>query len=195
MPKETELKFVPCTPLLKEDVFSLPYIRENSGELRRIEMETEYLDTEDNLARSMGITLRCRLENEKSVFYAKQSKKRSGALSERGEWSVETSDFSNATESLREVGAPTDAFCGKELLTVAKVSFVRYEATVEISSLSFILSYDEGLFNDKTPFSELELELICGEVAELLVIGDKMKRDLGLTDEPRSKYARALLYK
>lgn len=195
MGKEIELKYVPCGTLSKEEVFDLPYIRENAGEKRRLEMATEYLDTEDSLASSLGITLRRRLEDGKSIFYAKQSRKRSGALSERGEWSVKTDDFSSAMELLSKVGAPCDAFIGKELLTVARVSFVRYEATVNIGALSFILSYDEGSFNDKTPFSELELELLDGELAELLFIGDKIKRDLDLTDEPRSKYARALLYK
>ncbi len=195
MGREIELKYVPNGDFSKESLFDLPYIRDNSGSLRRFEMTTEYLDTEDNLARERGITLRRRFENGKSIFYAKQSKSRSGAFSERGEWCAITDDFSSAMEKLRDVGAPTGDFIGKQLHTVAKVSFVRHEVTVKINSLSFVLSYDEGSFNDKTPFSELELEICDGEVAELLFIGDKIKRDLDLADEPRSKYARALLYK
>ena len=191
---EIELKYTPSVNFSSAQLFDHPLISKNRGELRRIIMSTEYLDTPEGLSQKSGITLRRRCENGKSVFYAKCQKARNGAFSERGEWSVEGEDLSAALPLLKECDAPVDVFLGKNFITVAKVSFSRLECDVTFGALSFILSYDEGFFGEKTPFSEIELELVSGNAAELIIVGEKLKEKLGLKDEPRSKYARALLY-
>ena len=191
---EIELKYTPSGDFSASALFDHPLISKNREELRRITMSTEYLDTPDRLARESGITLRCRKENGKSVFCVKCQRARHGAFSERGEWSVESEDLSSALPLLKECGAPVERLFEKPLLTVAKVSFLRLECDVNLGFLSFVLSYDEGFFGESTPFSEIELELVSGDAAELIVVGERLKREFDLKDEPRSKYARALLY-
>ncbi len=196
MASEIELKYTPKEGFLKEKLFSDSEISGRFDEIKKISMETEYLDTADNKAKSLGITLRRRMENGESVLYAKSGKSTIGALSIRGEWSVKSDDVKNAPKLLAEVGAPTEQLFGKELLVITKVAFTRYECKVEPKrGFSFSLSYDEGILGRDHKFSEIELELLEGECEDLMEFGESLAGRLSLTPETRSKYARALLYK
>ncbi|MBQ7118698.1 MAG: CYTH domain-containing protein [Oscillospiraceae bacterium] len=195
MASEIELKYVPQGSFSRETLFSDPEIKGRMGEIKKISMETEYLDTIDGKASSLGITLRRRCENGESVIYAKSGKSTIGALSIRGEWRVASDDVKNAAKLLAEEGAPTEQLFGKELCITAKVSFTRYECTVTPhSGFSFSLSYDEGVLGRDHNFCEIELELLDGECEELLEFGEKLAEKLSLIPETRSKYKRALLY-
>lgn len=196
MGKETELKYTPPHGFFAETLFADAEIKPFCGEIFTIAMKTEYFDTAENEARARGITLRRRLENGKSVLYAKKGKASSAALSVRGEWSTVSDDVKNMAELLSLVGAPTEQLCGKELFVTASVSFVRKEVKVTPHEhFSFMLSYDEGTFGEKAPFCEIELELICGTEDELVSFGKKLSEKYDLKAEPRSKYARALAAK
>ncbi|MBQ4544328.1 MAG: CYTH domain-containing protein [Oscillospiraceae bacterium] len=193
MSSETELKYTPHNGFFAKELFECEYIAPYAGLLRRISMSTEYLDTKDRLAAKSGITLRRRYENGESVIYAKTNKSSHGALSVRGEWSVASEDTDVAARLLCNVGAPVEELCDLPLVTVASVRFERLECLVTpYPGFSFMLSYDEGVFGEKLPFSEVELELCDGSVSELTVFGEKLASRLGLTPETRSKYARAL---
>ncbi|MBR5542557.1 MAG: CYTH domain-containing protein [Oscillospiraceae bacterium] len=192
---ETELKYAVAAPFSKDELFSYPPVSENRGEIRTLTMRTEYLDTEDDLAKRLGITLRRREENGKSVFCVKVNKKRSGALSLRGEWNAECDDIKEALTLLSKQGAPTELFLKEELVCVARVSFTRWECEVTLPEMKFILSYDEGILGRDTAFSEIEIELVSGDVEKLLKFGEELKEHFPLREEALSKYARALLYK
>lgn len=195
MSTEIELKYVPTGEFSRDFLFSLPEIAPFCGEVSKFEMKTEYLDTEDGLAQSSGIGLRRRVENGKSFMYAKCNVARSGEFSIRGEWRVESDDLARAAKLLAESGAPTSSLVGLPLCTVASVSFTRFEAKVSLpSGLSFMLSFDEGVFCDKVPFSEIELELIEGEEDELLRFGRDLAVKYSLSPEYKSKNARARLF-
>ncbi len=194
MPSETELKYAPPEFFSAEKLFSLPEIAPYCGEISETKMETEYLDTPDFSAARRGITLRRRFENGESIIYAKCSRLVSGELSVRGEWSVSSSDIPGAASLLADAGAPTSALCGMPLKVVGSVSFLRKEAEVCLPcGLSFILSYDEGFFREKIPFSEIELELTSGDADELLRFGRILSEKYSFSPEMRSKYARAVM--
>ncbi len=196
MASEIELKYTPNEGFSRETLFRDREIAGKCDELKKISMETEYLDTVDNKAKALGITLRRRMENGESVLYAKSGKSTIGALSIRGEWSVPSDDVKNAAKLLAEEGAPTEQLFGKELVVITKVAFTRYECTVTPHrGFSFSLSYDEGVLGHDHKFSEIELELLDGECEELMEFGESLAERLSLTPETRSKYARALLYK
>lgn len=195
MSTEVELKYTPAEDFSSDMLFSLPEIAPYCGKISEIEMKTEYLDTEDDLAAGSGIGLRRRCENEKSFIYAKCSIAGSGELSIRGEWKIESDDISRAAELLKNAGAPTEKLIGLPLVVVASVSFKRLEAPVmHPSGVSFMLSYDAGLFCGKVPFSEIELELTEGDEDELLRFGRDLSVKYSLSPEHRSKHARARLY-
>jgi inorganic triphosphatase YgiF len=194
MPNETELKYAPAKDFSKDMLFSLPEISPFCGEVREIAMKTEYLDTKDSLAASRGVSLRRRVENGKSILYAKCNLCTSGELSVRGEWQVDGDDLSLAAELLESAGAPTDFLKGHPLEVCGRVSFVRHEAVVSLpEGLSFALSFDEGTFGENAPFSEVELELLSGEPDDLLRFGRDLAEKYSFTPESRSKYARSLI--
>ena len=193
MASETELKYAPPALFSAQELFDCKYIAPFRGEIRSINMHTDYLDTPSRDARRLGITLRRRFENGESVIYAKCSKSASGALTVRGEWSEPSGDIENAAAILAAKGAPTEALSGLPLEIRATVAFVRQECLVTpYEGFSFMLSYDEGHFGKDTPFSEIELELVSGSAEELVVFGEKLAASYGLRAETRSKYARAL---
>ena len=196
MASEIELKYTPCEGFLKETLFGDREIAGKCDEIKKITMETEYLDTVDDKAKSLGLTLRRRMENGESVLYAKSGKSTIGALSIRGEWSVSSDDVKNAAKLLAEEGAPTEQLFGKELTVMTRVAFTRYECNVTPrKGFSFSLSYDEGVLGRDHKFCEIELELLDGECEELMEFGEKLAERLDLKPETKSKYARALLYK
>ena len=195
MASEIELKYAPPADLRAEVLFSDNNIAPFSQNRCRYEMHTEYLDTENNDAKKSGITLRRRFENGESVLYAKCKKYDADALSVRGEWRVISDDVKNASSLLSGAGAPTEKLCGLPLSVCASVRFVREEVLVTpYDGFSFLLSFDDGVFGEKTPFTEIELELVSGSEEELVTFGAALAKKYSLKPETRSKYARALEY-
>jgi len=194
MASETELKYTPPCDFLADAMFESEYILPYRGEIRKIDMHTDYLDTPFGDAAKQGITLRRRFEDGVSVVYAKCGRKSDGeALTVRGEWSVASENISVAAELLAAQGAPTESLRGLPLDICASVSFIRYECEVAVyDGFSFMLSYDKGYFGGKVPFSEIELELTNGTVSELVAFGRKLAEKFGLVPQPLSKYARAM---
>ena len=194
MPNETELKYTPPKDFSKEMLFSLPELSSFCGDIHEISMKTEYLDTKDSKAASRGVSLRRRVENGRSIFYAKCPLCTSGELSIRGEWQVDGDDLNLAAKLLSEAGAPTEFLISLPLQVCGRVSFTRYEAEVTLpDGLSFSLSFDEGFFGEDTPFSEIELELLSGEADDLLCFGRNLAEKYSFSPEFRSKYARSLM--
>lgn len=190
---EIELKYAPPAFLRAEVLFSDNDIAPFSKNRCRYEMHTEYLDTENGDAKKSGITLRRRFENGESVLYAKCKRYDADALSVRGEWRVISDDIAGAAKRLSDAGAPTEKLCGLSLYVCASVRFVREEILVTpYDGFSFLLSFDDGIFGENTPFTEIELELISGSEEELVTFGNALAKKYSLKSEPRSKYARAL---
>ncbi len=195
MGTEAELKYACAHALSADELFSHPFVKPFCGEVMRTQMHTVYLDTSERDTRKNGISLRLRKENGVPQLTLKKAKRREGELSVRGEWSVMTDDLGRAAELLEEAGAPVEKIRGKKLSPVAEVEFLRLVARVTPrEGFSFELSLDCGVFKKSmTHFSEVELELICGDVCELKKYGAELSRALGLLPEKRSKHARAIL--
>lgn len=193
MASEIELKYAPPADLRAETLFLDSIIAPFSANRRRFDMHTEYLDTENNDAKNSGITLRRRFENGESVLYAKCKRYGADALSVRGEWRVISDDLANAAKLLCDAGAPTEKLCGLPLSLSASVRFVREEILVTpYDGFSFLLSFDDGVFGENTPFTEIELELVSGSEEELVTFGNALAKKYALKPETRSKYSRAL---
>ena len=193
MASEIELKYAPPADLRAETLFLDSIIAPFSANRRRFDMHTEYLDTENNDAKNSGITLRRRFENGESVLYAKCKRYGADALSVRGEWRVISDDLANAAKLLCDAGAPTEKLCGLPLSLSASVRFVREEILVTpYDGISCLLSFDDGVFGENTPITEIELELVSGSEEELVTFGNALAKKYALKPETRSKYSRAL---
>ncbi|MEG2939057.1 MAG: CYTH domain-containing protein, partial [Oscillospiraceae bacterium] len=150
-----------------------------------IAMESVYYDT-GNRSRS----LRRRSENGDFIFTLKSGNTGHGALSSRGEWEVSDDSLESALAHLCRLGAPTLGI-SPDAPSIAAFSFTRTCARLDVSdSLSLTLCCDIG-----DTIHELELELICGEIAELTAFGECVCRTFDARPESRSKLARALLNK
>ncbi len=192
---EAELKYKKEGKITAEELFSHPMILPFRGEIETIRMKTTYLDTDARDTRNSGVSLRLRTENGIPQLTLKTTKTRDGGLSVRGEWTVSTADLSRAAELLRSVGAPVSSIEGKSIIKTAEVEFVRKVARVSVSDgFSFELSLDCGVFkNSQAEFFEVELELVSGTTDELKKYGEALADALGLSPEPLSKHARALI--
>ena len=157
--------------------------------------KTFYLDTEDNYAEELGISLRLRAEDDVPYIYAKTTISRDGALSVRKEWRIRSNNLETAADRLAFRGAPTKPLIGKKLYVTGGVIFDRMECIVTPHpGFSFILSYDSGVFDEDYGFGELEFELREGEIEELQALVEELRSEIFMIPEPRSKHQRSLEY-
>lgn len=191
MGKEVELKFLIADKAQGELILNHPMIKnELCGPVQIIKMESIYFDTVDGNLTGHNFSLRRRCENDRVVYTVKTSSNSQGALSERGEWEVCAEDADSALALLREQGAPEKLFeiIGKSRLTpCAHVSFTRKTAPLRFGAH---LCIDTGLL-EKTPFSEMEIELSTGNIEDLIAFGSRCAEEFNLIPESLSKFTRA----
>lgn len=200
MNREIELKYSFIKPIDAHEFFNIPLISQHLEEKPKlIEMLSVYYDTPCRLLSRHGGSLRKRLENSSSVVTFKSGRKARGALSEKNEWQVHSKSLSSAIPLLINAGAPEDLL--KRALEagfteLARVSFSRYCGRASVApGLVIEIAHDTGFFikcDKKQAFSEIELELINGDVSELRCFGVLLEGRIHIKPEQKSKLARAL---
>lgn len=186
MGREFELKFS-ATPLQQAALAS------RLGEFSVITMETTYYDTPDRALSDRRITLRRRLENDRSVCTLKTPTDGVG----RGEWEVEREEITQAIDELCKLsqwdGLPDLLTSGLE--PVCGACFTRQAKTIDLEGGSVELALDQGILlggGRELPLCEVEVELKSGSEDAAVDFAKALSREFGLKPEKKSKFRRAL---
>ncbi len=163
-----------------------------SGDRQVITMETTYYDTPSGQLSARRYTLRRRLENGVSVCTLKVP-----AGNARGEWETECENILDALSQLIAQGAPEalTALVEEGLVPICGAKFTRIAKALCWEGGQVELALDEGILfggGQESPLCEVEAELkigtqeLCDRFAHTLADG------FCLTEEPESKFSRAL---
>ena len=186
MGREFELKF-------RADDAVIAAIREKYGSFTTISMETAYYDTFDLKLSMHRWTLRRRMENGTSVCTFKRPHQDGG----RGEWEVEADSIMDGVMKLCQAGADWELMrCASGgLIQVCGARFTRLARQLEVPGGTLELALDQGVLLGKgkeLPFAEVEVELKEGTDAAAVAFAKTLAEEYGLTEEPRSKFVRAM---
>ena len=138
-------------------------------------------------------TLRRRLENGVSVCTVKTPAP-GGA---RGEWEVNCEDLPAAIPMLVALGAPEEllAHTASGIVQTCAARFTRLAATLTLETCTLELALDQGVLlgrGKELPFAEVEVELKEGDDEVACAFAKALAEEFGLTQEPRSKFVRAM---
>ena len=171
--------------------------RELTGREDIFQMETVYYDTPGADFSRRRCTLRLRRENERSVCTLKAP----GSGAGRPEWEGDCRRMEEAAAVLCKLGAPAELLSLMDggLLPICGARFQRIAVTVTLPEAVVEVALDAGILTggkQKLPFGELEVELKSGSETAALAFARALAARYALTEEPLSKFARALaLYK
>ena len=186
MGREFELKF-------QADGDKIAAIREKYGEFTSISMETSYYDTQDLKLAFHHWTLRRRMENHVSVC----TFKRPGENGGRGEWEVEAPNIMEGVMKLCQNGADWELMriASGGLIQTCGARFTRLAAALEVPGGKVELALDQGVLlgrGKELPFAEVEVELKEGSDEAAIAFAKALAEEFTLTEEPRSKFVRAM---
>lgn len=186
MGREFELKF-------RADSDKIAAIREKFGDFTPISMETSYYDTQDLKLAFHRWTLRRRMENGVSVCTFKRPQEDGS----RGEWEVQASSIMEGVMKLCQAGADWELMRAASggLVQVCGARFTRLAAQVELPGGTVELALDQGVLlgrGRELPFAEVEVELKAGSDEAAVAFAKALAEEYQLTEEPRSKFARAM---
>jgi len=158
-------------------------------------MCTIYYDTKERkLAQNMW-TLRSRMEDTCSVVTLKTP---GSDHHTRCEYEIKNSEMNKPTlEKLVSMGAPQSilSLCDGQLICIAGAEFSRQHTYITFQDGTIAeIAGDHGILRGATqilPFTELELELITGNVDTLSAFVSQLCAKYHLHEEPKSKFARA----
>ncbi len=196
MGTELEWKYELPRELPMEEILAWEDVRSRMLETPRIcHMQTVYYDTPERRLSGRLITLRRRLENERSVVCCKAPIPGAENSRLRGEWELEADDPIAALPRLIALGAPPELAEAEGLAPVCGAEFRR---------LALLLGFDDGSAAElaldqgkllgsgrSLPFRELELELKQGAPAAALAFCRRLQERFDLKPQEKSKYARA----
>ncbi len=162
------------------------------GAYETIEMKTTYFDTPTGDLSRLRWTLRQRQENGASVCTLKTP----AGLLARGEFEVRCPSMEKALPELAARSGKWELLelTAAGLTTVCGAAFTRRALTLDLGEATVELALDQGqLLGGGTArdFAEAEVELKDGSVEAMLAFCDALAQTFGLTQEPRSKFARA----
>ena len=186
MGREFELKF-------RTEPEKIAAIQEKYGDFTSISMETTYYDTFDLKLAMHRWTLRRRMENGVSVCTFKRPHADGG----RGEWEVEASSIMEGVMALCKAGADWELMrCASGgLQEVCGARFTRLAKQLELPGGKVELALDQGVLlgrGKELPFAEVEVELKEGSDEVATGFAKALAEEFGLTQEPRSKFVRAM---
>ena len=191
---ELEIKLAVNDLQLLDCILCDARVREKmKGPFSYVPMQTTYFDTADQQLSQRRWMLRVRAEGETSVITMKTA----ANGYERGEWSVAADFLDEAIGPLVAQGAPEELeeIAKSELIPVCGAKFTRILANLEFPDGSRCeLAGDVGDLMGAgryEPLCELELELKDGSAGAMLAFAGELKAAYGLTEESRSKFARA----
>lgn len=187
MGREFELKYR-ATPEIIADLVA------KYEDFTKIEMETTYYDTFDGKLFNRRWTLRQRMENGTSVCTLKIPLEDGS----RGEWEVEAPGLITGIPELCKLGAPMDlmALTVNGIVPVCGAKFTRMAKTLSLEGCTVELALDQGVLlgrGKEQPLCEVEVELKSGSEAAAVCFAKTLAEELSLTEEPDSKYRRALI--
>lgn len=168
-------------------------IREKYGDFTEIPMETEYYDTFDGKLMNLRWTLRRRMENGISVCTLKIPL----ADGSRGEWEVEAPGLTTGVPALCRSGAPMElmALTVSGIRPVCGARFTRLAKTLTLDNCTLEIALDAGVLiggGRELPLWEVEVELKSGSEAAAVEFAQALAEEFRLSEEPESKYLRAL---
>lgn len=196
MAEEIEMKLaIPNEVSLDEVRAVCSFLAGDGG--RSIKMRARYFDTEDSAMRKARLAYRTREENGRWVATLKDSGASEGGLhrrreiereAESGEADLTVFDGTEGQEIVRP-------YYGARLETIVETNFVRRCWILADAAAKIEIALDEGeiIAGDKTaPIRELELELKSGDIDALFALSNWLQKQLGVTEEEQSKFARGL---
>lgn len=166
-----------------------------------VQMAAAYYETADGLLRRLGVALRLRRENDRSVCCMKRTLKKEGALAVREEYEVQAENVQEGLQKLPEAGAPHDLcimLSAQQLMEFARTEFVRHCYLVDLGTFTAEFAVDAGALGNHgimQPFEEIELELKTGDAAAFRAYAERVQTEYSLTPQPLSKLARAAAVK
>lgn len=162
---------------------------------RHYHMQTTYYDLPDGSLSRRRITLRRRLENERSVICVKAPLPDAADSRLRGEWELEGAELRAALPRLAEMGAPVRLPPGQDPVPVCGADFRRTAVLLRLADGSACeLALDRGVLfgaGRSLPLCELELELKEGPPDAAEALSQSLRQRFGLRPQAQSKYARA----
>ena len=196
MGKELEWKLAVPEACLLDEILAWEGLRGYlAEEPRRYHMQSSYYDAPDRCFSRRRITLRRRLENERSVLCVKAPLPGAEDRFLHGEWELEGADLIAALPKLVELGAPVLLLEPVELVCLWRADFTRRAALLRFADGSAAeLALDLGTLSGPTrsaPLCELELELKEGGSAQALELLTALRERFGLAIQEKSKFARA----
>lgn len=160
-----------------------------------INMSATYYDTKDNFLSSKKAGLRIRQENKKSICCLKISKNNEDGFFQRLEFEVCSYNIQKGLLLLKENPEIT-SLCEKlltcEMIKTCEINFMRSAYLISEPTFKAELCFDNGFFNKKIPFSEIEMELKDGSESDFIKFAESFQNNFALIPEPLSKLARGL---
>ena len=195
MGMELEFKLaVPNAALLEQILFDPQIAEVRTGGYRMIQMGTVYYDTPDRRLSARRWTLRIRQENDILVATIKTP----AAGRARGEWDCRANTIEAAIPLLLEAGAPAElaqVLEGQRLIPLCAAQFTRRAAEITFADGTVCeLCGDIGILmggSKEENLCEVEVELKSGDAETAEAFASELMDRFGLSEEPRSKFARA----
>jgi inorganic triphosphatase YgiF len=192
---EREIKLEVLHPELWQEVLAHPLVQ--AEEIPEREMHAIYFDSRDGALRAAGIAYRVRREGKDWVATVKLAGSALGGLHERPEWNV---PVRKKLPNLRvfsdpELQARLTPFLGLDLVPTIETAFQRRERELSYQDSRILLAADWGEIRaggQRRAIHEIELELVEGEVADLLQLASALCASLPLCPDDASKLARGL---
>lgn len=186
MSTEFELKYC-CPPTRLRDIWAA-----HPGDWAETPMSTTYYDTPAAALSQRRWTLRHRKEGSTDVCTLKTP----GDRGARGEWELECDDIFHAVPHLTAVSgcAELAQLAESGLVAACGARFTRLSRLLELEGCTAELALDEGVLlggGREIPLCEVELELKSGSRDALAAFAREFQARFGLSEEPRSKFARA----
>ena len=196
MGTELEWKYAVPEPSVLDEVLAWEEVRSRMAEEpRRYHMRTDYYDTPDRRFSKRKITIRRRMENERSVVCVKAPLPKGSEPHLRGEWELESSDLRAALPRLAALGAPRAVLEPVPLQRLCGADFIRRAVLLRFADGSAAeLALDCGALSGPTqsaPLCELELELKEGASEAALAFAVVLAERFSLRLEPSGKFTRA----
>ena len=184
---EFELKFS-AEPEQQERIF-----RAFALDYQTVRMETTYYDTRDSKLSQRHVTLRRRMENDRSVCTVKTPVSGYG----RGEWECDCGDIESAIDRLCGLGAPREllVLTAEGVSPVCGARFTRRCGQLTVDGAVVEIALDRGVLlggGREVALCEVEVELKDGQPEAAVAFAQELAEKFGLRPEQKSKFRRAL---
>lgn len=196
---EVELKLLISKEALQK-MLALDFVQRaiRSGSKKQRRLISSYYDTEDLSFKRYGIAYRVRDKGDGSFeATVKTNKKTVGGYSERLELNIPLAADEAVLAGFEELGLGYDleklAPNGVRRLFTVDVERTTYILDLEGAVAELALDYGRIVAGEKyDPIDEVEIELLEGSVEALLAFAARLKENIPIGEEQRSKFVRGL---